>query len=526
MPSNSTGFTYSVNAPLTGPIVKFSTGGGYDLQINAPYYWGNEMYFRVRNGDLGVWRGWKQLLNAESHSYAANMNQYVRTTDDVTHNAITTSTRFTAPGLTIGYWDGTYNRIESATRDLFITSYTNTIKFGNSGGVDMTFGSTRNLFITNPETYSGEVRLGAAWGRGGLYTSNTLTLGTSSGVVDMVYSDSTRFRYQYDGTYGARLMLNTTSMPYTLVDTNARPALYMRGQYPVLTLDHTVTSNTGHGPTIQFVFDGYDQRQWVIGCPGNGSALDFGYSSSGYSNSNYNPHNGISGYQGNTIMRIIDGAVGIGNDWGIHGGGNPGYTLDVRGTTHTTSFRLSGTMVLSGSGAEIGNSTGARLSESYGPIWNLTNSSTWHHQVINGSYLCGISAGGGNYGGGNYYGTGDVTAYYSDERLKTKVSSIQNALDKVKSLEGFIYVENELARSFGYTNENEQAGLSAQSVQAVLPQAVSLAPFDMQGVPETGEIISKSGDNYLTVKYERLVPLLVEAIKELKAEIDELKSQK
>jgi hypothetical protein len=198
-------------------------------------------------------------------------------------------------------------------------------------------------------------------------------------------------------------------------------------------------------------------------------------------------------------------------------------TLSSNATINGLNF--GGVLALTASGASTGNTTGARLSESYGPIWNLSNSSTWHHQVINGSYLCGISAGGGNYGGGNYYGTGDVTAYYSDDRLKSKVSNITDAIEKIKSLEGFVYIENDLARSFGYTNEREQAGVSAQQIQAVLPQAVSLAPFDMQGVPETGEIISKTGENYLTVKYDRIVPLLIEGIKEQQTQIESQKTE-
>ena len=121
--------------------------------------------------------------------------------------------------------------------------------------------------------------------------------------------------------------------------------------------------------------------------------------------------------------------------------------------------------------------------------------------------------------------SGNITAYYSDERLKTKTGKIENALEKVQSLSGFTYVENELARSLGYENENEQVALSAQDVQKVMPQAVSLAPCDMEVGEFDGVVTSKSGENYLTVDYARLIPLLVESIKELKAEVDELKER-
>ena len=56
-----------------------------------------------------------------------------------------------------------------------------------------------------------------------------------------------------------------------------------------------------------------------------------------------------------------------------------------------------------------------------------------------------------------------------------------------------------------------------------MPQAVSIAPFDMETDEFSGEVTSKSGEDYLTVDYAKLVPLLVESIKELKAEIDVLK---
>lgn len=207
---------------------------------------------------------------------------------------------------------------------------------------------------------------------------------------------------------------------------------------------------------------------------------------------------------------------------------NPAYHLEVNGAISSTdivrtgNFRISGTMVLSGSGAEIGNSTGVRMTESYGVVWNCGNSMTWHHQIINGSSLVGFNAGGTNFGSGNIYATGDITAYYSDMRLKTKISNIDNALNKVLSLNGFYYTNNDIAKEHGYTDTKIQVGVSAQEVEAILPEIVTLAPFDITG-NENGDALSKSGEHYKTVKYDKLIPLLIEAIKEQQKQIEELK---
>jgi hypothetical protein len=101
--------------------------------------------------------------------------------------------------------------------------------------------------------------------------------------------------------------------------------------------------------------------------------------------------------------------------------------------------------------------------------------------------------------------SGDITALYSDERLKTKTGELSEALTKVCSLDTFTYVNNDLAKSLGFTDELQRVGVSAQQVQKVLPEAVRPAPFDAD---------NKSGQNYLTVQYEKLVPLLIEALKE------------
>jgi len=123
-------------------------------------------------------------------------------------------------------------------------------------------------------------------------------------------------------------------------------------------------------------------------------------------------------------------------------------------------------------------------------------------------------------GAGAIYATGNITAYYSDARLKTVSGKIENALDKVAQLSGVYYTNNSVAKSFGYDSDEEQVGVIAQEVEAVLPQIVKAAPFDLD---ENNN--SKSGENYKTVQYDKLVPLLIEAINELQAKVKALETK-
>ena len=110
---------------------------------------------------------------------------------------------------------------------------------------------------------------------------------------------------------------------------------------------------------------------------------------------------------------------------------------------------------------------------------------------------------------GEIRATNNITAYYSDDRLKTRLGNIENALEKLESLTGFYYEANQTAQDLGYTVQKE-VGLSAQQVQKVLPEVVVPAPID---------------EKYLTIHYEKVIPLLVEAIKELSAEVKQIKSK-
>jgi hypothetical protein len=110
---------------------------------------------------------------------------------------------------------------------------------------------------------------------------------------------------------------------------------------------------------------------------------------------------------------------------------------------------------------------------------------------------------------GEIRATNNITAYYSDDRLKTRIGVIDDPIGKVMSLSGFYYEANETAQALGYEVKKE-VGVSAQEVQAVMPEVVAPAPIDEQ---------------YMTVRYERLVPLLIEAIKAQQVQIDELRAK-
>jgi predicted aldo/keto reductase-like oxidoreductase len=77
-------------------------------------------------------------------------------------------------------------------------------------------------------------------------------------------------------------------------------------------------------------------------------------------------------------------------------------------------------------------------------------------------------------------------------------------------LHGFTYNFNEIGQSLGFDGDIVHAGVSAQDVREVLPEVVRSAP---------------ASNDYITVQYEKLVPLLIEAIKDLNAKVDYLEQK-
>jgi len=203
----------------------------------------------------------------------------------------------------------------------------------------------------------------------------------------------------------------------------------------------------------------------------------------------YTGATGASGYVG------VDGATGAAGTNGATG------ATGTAGATGPAPAGSTGAMLYLSSSGVVAATTVPDL------VWDNTNkrlgigtNPTTYTLQVNGTV--GVS--------------GDITALYSDERLKTKTGALSNALDKVCMLDTFTYVSNELAQKYGFTDCTQRVGLSAQQVQKVLPEVVKPAPFDADNL---------SGQNFLTVQYDKLVPLLIESIKELKVRLERLEKQ-
>lgn len=233
-------------------------------------------------------------------------------------------------------------------------------------------------------------------------------------------------------------------------------------------------------------------------------------------------------------MRIIaNGNIGIGLT-------NPAYKLDVAGDVNITgTFRVNGTpfsggTTLNGTGFVKASGTTITYDNSTYYLASNPNGYTSNTGTITGSgstnsvvKFTGASSIGNGIASDNgstfsvsgaITATGDITAYSSDIRLKENIVNIPNALDKILSLNGVTYDWNEKALGFGFVEERlkHDVGLLAQQVESVLPEAIAPAPFDTNS--DTGKSIS--GENYLTIRYDKLSALFVEGFKEQQIQIE------
>lgn len=248
------------------------------------------------------------------------------------------------------------------------------------------------------------------------------------------------------------------------------------------TLNQNTTGNAATATTLSGLTATITELNYVDGVTSNIQTQLNGKADSGHSHSNHYTHDGI-----NTGWFRSTGTQGWYNE--TYAGGI--YMADstyVR-TYNNKQFLCNDVMRVEGASPQV-------------QLWDSDHSILRYLYADGGSIGFLTSAGGWalmNDNSGNTVSTGNVTAY-SDIRLKKDIELIPNALDKVLALRGVTYERID--------SGERQTGVIAQEVQAVLPEAV------MEGNDE---------DKTLSVAYGNLVGLLIESIKELKAEVEELK---
>jgi hypothetical protein len=208
---------------------------------------------------------------------------------------------------------------------------------------------------------------------------------------------------------------------------------------------------------------------------------------------------GVAGFGGN---------VGVGGTLGATGAVTFGSTLNV---ASTTGF---------GGNVGVGGTLGATGAVTFGSTLNVTGTSTLTNIGATGIIAFknvfmhggGLNVGATGAGSGEIRATGDITAYYSsDAKFKDNVTEIPDALEKIKSIRGVTFDWNdEYIKSHGgedgYFIRKRDVGVIAQEIQKVLP-----------------ELVVERSEGYLAVKYDRIVALLIQAVKELSDKLEERK---
>ena len=212
------------------------------------------------------------------------------------------------------------------------------------------------------------------------------------------------------------------------------------------------------------------------------------------------------------VMSMMFTATGAQGTTGSTGGtGSQGATGTTGNTGNTGAQGATGTTGNTGSQGAAGSngsngaqgSTGAQGATGSGGLTGSGSSS----YLAKWSSSTNLSTGTAYESGGTVYST-DFSAS-SDGRLKNIIEPLSHMMDVVECIRGVRYEWNQLALDFGYNNERApELGVIAQEVQAVLPEAVTM---DDKG--------------YLSVSYDRLVPVLIEAVKELNARIKTLEGK-
>ena len=553
MSTNASGFTYSVNAPYTGPIMRVGDGS-YSLQLNAAYSGGGTgIAFRTRNGDAGTFNPWRVILNDANYtSYSPSLTGSgasgtwaVR----ITGFANAGSQRLYSTDAAYNYdsanpyfgfltYDGTYwlFKVSPASPDRVRVYRSDTSALAdNASSISSATGNNynwtgQNYFVSNRNTSTDSAPLQAysnngsgaimSFHRGGYYavnfgldSDNVMRIGGwSAGVnrwqLDMSGNMSTAGSY----TSGGLIRVGASTNLY--LDYNYGCSIV--GVYSAYRFQGVFAM----GDAYKLAIDGTS--------PGNLYGISWSHPNAGGQATYLNDHGMMVMVNGVTYSALSSNIWARGrvtanenvysNSGWFYSNNNAGWYNN----TYGQGLRTAKGNVTYGSIINIGENFngygGYAITNTYNTIY-MQNSggdhgffrdgggggwSFFYHQNYNcagigtdatdPSYSLHII----KYGGSN---TGWII--WSDRRIKENIKTIDNALDKVLSLRGVYY------NKIDDPNKERCVGYIAQEVMEVVPELV---------------VYSEELDIY-NMNYGPMVAMLTEAIKEQQAQIEELKQQ-
>jgi hypothetical protein len=480
MESNATGFTYSVNAPYTGPVVRFSTGGGYDLWLNSPYNGnGYGLAFRTRNGDTGSLNSWQYPA-----VYGVNVNG----------GGALYSTIYYDQNNTDYYCD------PNSTSNFIGLTVANRIT-GSVTGCTFSSDAVNVANITN--------RIDS-----GFYEHDTPT--TAEG-------------WPYDGGWAHLIACTHTN------DANYYSMQFAASFFSNDLYYRSTNGNGGSGWSKVALYSGSDLYAEIFRDSNDPTNVYADFSST--SDTAVRINGGLWVSRGNVpgvgIVLADDGDIVDLNDtycsmrftggvriFSTNRGGSAAITLGSNGNVTANAYYGNGSNLTNVTAANISNTgtvTLASATESnsiyitqpsyttdqpvkllnfdwYGNVWSLGN-------IRSGSTP---SNGFGVYSSGTerarFTTSGLSAASFtstSDIKLKTNIQPIQSSLAKLFELNGVTFEWKE--------SKEPSIGVIAQDVEKVFP-----------------ELVQEVSD-HKTVNYNGLVAVLIEALKEQQEQIDELK---
>ena len=474
--------------------------------------------FRVKNG-LVVDNGSISLTNTTSTSIAVG-SVFQNATGFYVGNASVVGT-----GLTVG--NSTVNVVVNAANVVVSNSSGNTVVTpiqlqlggrllanggtGTAGQVLTSGDSSANVYWATPSVVAGsntQVQFNDSGSLGGSAAfvfnkaANTLTLSNAFAIGSNVTLSTTTISVG-NSTINSQSNATLVRVANTLYSTNVIPGgIRTRDGYfsstlfvgnSAATFDAKIESSVTIGSNdIYFAVGSLADQHVTLYANGTGPS--------------------IKATTGTITTEMKPGNLSLGGTVSANGStGSAGQVLTSSGTAN--AYWAAAGATVAGSNTQIQFNNSGTLGASAGLTFNNTTNSisVANSATISGGLGVGTAP---SSTAGEIRATNNITAYYSsDARLKENVRPISNALEDLLKLRGvrFDWTDDFIQKNGGedgYFIRKQDVGIIAQELEAVLP-----------------ELVVDREDGFKAVKYDRIVALLIEAVKELKAEVDLLKQK-